>query len=232
MACNCPDDKNKEKLIMSDENSLDVILTSPNIGQRYIHGAVSRVRYGYYGGGDLIPGVHKEDIRARPSWFSCGKCRSALTVTKTEVYCESCRRPEAVKVDQVALAKSVEVIRSVPLPPPPPVAIIKEKPFANEKLEATYQDAAFDADDWMEDVPTREEFLESQEGSSSALIADINFGQKLNVTRKKILGDAGVVTLADSLELGHDGIIAIKGVGSSIADTLIEEALIEKENMT
>jgi len=207
MGCNCNDDKKKETLIMSDENSLDVILASPNIGQRYIHGARTKVRYGYFGGGDLIPAMHKEDIIARASWFRCGNCRGALTVSGNDVYCASCRRPTRVAIQQEQLSEAVSTIRSAPPPSPPPTPIVNLPGYSP-----------------LISMPPSQLVTEKPASKLLVPIENIDFGRSITKPRKKILKEAGIITLQDAVDKGKPGLVEIKGIGGGIAEALLTEA--------
>lgn len=211
----CGGNKKKEKIIVADKDSLDVILATGNMGQRYIYGGVTRVKYGYFGQGDLILGVAKVDIRSRPSWFICPNCRHDFTVTKQEVFCSECSR--VVELTQINVGKLVERVSAAkqptPLPPPPtvPMPISKINLGSLVNVIAAAKD---EADEWMEDYP-------------SILIADINFGRRVNKAHKYILADKGIVSLYDVRKTGFEGLTAIMGIGNSVATALLEAAELE-----
>lgn len=121
----CGGNKKKEKIIVDDKDTIDAILATGNVGQRYIYGGFTKTKYGYFGQGDLILGVAKEDIRSRPTHFVCSNCRQDFVVTKTDVYCGTCARVlelTQIKIDD--LVQSVAASQRPHAPPPPPPAPI------------------------------------------------------------------------------------------------------------
>jgi len=118
----CCGGNKKEINIVADEGSLDVILASRKGGQRYIHGAITKKRYGYFDQGDLIPAVDKADIRARPSEFVCANCRRDLIISSDDVYCGNCSRiTELSRLDVSKLADRLTEVRPQSMVPMPPV---------------------------------------------------------------------------------------------------------------
>jgi len=117
----CGGNKKKEKVIVDDKDTINAILATGNVGQRYIYGGFTKTQYGYFGQGDLILGVAKEDIRARPTNFVCPNCYNDFVVTKTDVYCGTCSRVlELTQIEISDLVKSVADSQKPTSPPPPP----------------------------------------------------------------------------------------------------------------
>ena len=200
----CGGNKKKESIIVTDKDSLDVILATGNVGQRYIYGGVTRVRYGYHGQGELILGVAKVDIRSRPSWFVCPNCRNDFKITDRDVFCPSCSRvSELTQIDMEKFVGRMTAVQAPVAPPPPPAKMIDLDLLS---------DALDEANEWMDDYPK---------------IAEINFGRTVNKNHKKILADKNIFSLYDVRETGYDGLIAIDGIGKSVATALTEAAELE-----
>lgn len=107
------------------DERLDAIYNHPNIAKHMHTGYNTKTRYGFLGGGRIIPGgVFKADIRMRPDLYICANCRSSFTVTRTEVYCPSC---SGVQLESLRQGKPSQPARPMPqivkepeeLPPPP-----------------------------------------------------------------------------------------------------------------
>ena len=101
MSC-CGDKDDKEKPVMTDDR-IPAFYEHANVGKHMVVGLGTKppVKYGYFGGGRPVPnGVYPADIRARPTLFSCGTCRGQFTVTKTEVFCPNCTKPQVAALRQ------------------------------------------------------------------------------------------------------------------------------------
>lgn len=121
------------------DERLDAIYNHPNIAKHMHTGYNTKTRYGFLGGGRIIPGgVFKADIRMRPDLYICANCRSSFTVTRTEVYCPSC---SGVQLESLRQGKPSQPARPMPqivkepeeLPPPPDLTEVTVPP-AREPL--------------------------------------------------------------------------------------------------
>lgn len=124
MGC-CGDNDKKENVIMSSDK-VPAFYEHKNIGKHMVVGSSTRTKYGYIGGGRLVPdGVHKNDIRIRPDLFSCGNCRGPFTVTATDVFCPNCSsgQLESLQVGRPVSKRPPKEYIEYPteVPPPPPI---------------------------------------------------------------------------------------------------------------
>jgi hypothetical protein len=189
----CGGNNQKEKVIMADGDSIDVILATRKGGQRYVHGAETKKRYGYFDQGDLIPAVEKVDVRLRPTDFVCPNCRREFTVTPDDVFCATCSRViELSPIDTRQLAERMTAVQqpvAAPMPPPPL--------SFEEQVSVTHPDP-------------------------STYLSEIDFGRKVNKGHKNLLVDEGIVTLYDVRDTGFEDLVAIVGIGETVANALLE----------
>lgn len=170
---------------------------SKNMGNHRVVGYVSKHEYGHFGGGQMIPdGAFPEDIRARPYLFLCGNCRSEFKITGSgEVICSSCSRAQ---IGSFAVGKPVTDETFIDQPPEilsPPVTI---------------------AEQGVKHVP--------KDIHSGVNIRDLDFGGYSKSRYADILEKKGIVTLDDAIEIGEEGMVAIKGIGPATAKAILKNA--------
>lgn len=203
MGCNCGNkSKSLEKEIMAmgeKDERLEAIYNHPNTAKHMHHGHSTKTRYGFIGGGRLIPGgVFKADIRARPGIYICANCRDPFVVTRTEVYCGNCSPVQLQSLQQGKPATRPQEAPPIPvlvpepeeLPPPP------------------------DLTELYAPVPDRAD-------GRSLKIGAFSFGGKRHDFVTNILLDNGVKNAGQALDLGIEGLVKINGIGQKTAEDIL-----------
>jgi hypothetical protein len=194
MGCNCGDGNSKELNEMGERDErLPAIYNHSNIGKHMVHGHATRTKYGFLGGGRVVPnGVLKADIRVRPDLYICANCRESFVITSNDVYCGNCApaqisgltrgKPQAVQKPDSE--PQHEVIPQRATPPPPP------------------------------DISTQPVLLDRT-------LDSFDFGGTRHAFIVELLDENDIRTDSQARELGVSGLVKIKGIGEKTAKDIL-----------
>ena len=200
---------------MSANDRLPAFYIHGNTGNHLVVGIGTRVTYGHFGGGSLVPeGVFKKDVIARPDLWACANCRNPFQVMGGDVVCPQCSRAQIGGIMHGRPVEDAKIIAQ-PKAPPPPRAIVRQ-PDPSKKIEvargvktsAQPQIIEWETIDVLTTIP----------------IETLVFGGYSHAKYVKLLNENGIVTLADVKGAGYDGMVKIKGIGPTVAKALLAYA--------
>lgn len=176
------------------DERLPAIYNHSNIGKHMVHGHATRTKYGFLGGGRVVPnGVFKADIRVRPDLYICANCRESFVITSNDVYCGNCApaqisgltrgKPQAAQKPSTEPRHEI-ISQKATLPPPPDISELKAP-------------------------PAREPLL------------NLDFGGTRHDFIVEILKKNDVIFIDQAQELGVSGLVKIRGIGEKTAKDIL-----------